>query len=78
MTITELRTMLRLSRQIKSNPAFRPRAIDLDQLTEPVYCPGCARVMEVQPVYGPGREIIDGCARCGVVWIDGLKIPMTV
>ena len=49
---------------------FTPRPIDLDQLSDPVYCPGCQRTMEVHPYYGPGQQIIDSCVRCGLVWID--------
>ena len=49
---------------------FIPRPLDLDQLSDPVYCPGCQRTMEVHPYYGPGNQIIDSCCRCGLVWID--------
>ncbi len=49
---------------------FTPRAVDLDDLTDPIYCPGCERTMEVHPYYGPGCQIIDSCGRCELVWID--------
>ncbi len=78
MTIAELRTMLRLCRQSKPGSKFRPQPVNLDQLTEPVHCPGCARVMEVQPVYGPEQQILDGCARCGMVWLDSVRAPAMV
>jgi len=50
--------------------AFTPHPVDLEQLTDPVACPGCRRMMEVHPYYGPGNQIIDSCCRCGLVWID--------
>lgn len=49
---------------------FTPRPLDIEQLSDPVPCPGCARPMEVHPYYGPGNQIIDSCCRCGLVWID--------
>ncbi len=49
---------------------FRPQPIDLEQLSDPVCCPGCNRTMEVHPYYGPGNQIIDSCCRCSLVWID--------
>ena len=49
---------------------FIPRPVDLEQLSDPIYCPGCRRTMEVHPYYGPGNQIIDSCCRCGLVWID--------
>ncbi len=49
---------------------FIPRPVDLEQLSDPVYCPNCDRTMEVHPYYGPGNQIIDSCSRCGLVWID--------
>jgi Zn-finger nucleic acid-binding protein len=49
---------------------FTPRPIDLEQLSDPVSCPGCGRTMEVHPYYGPGNQIIDSCCRCNLVWID--------
>lgn len=49
---------------------FVPRPIDLDQLSDPIYCPRCRRTMEVHPYYGPGNQIIDSCPRCGLVWVD--------
>lgn len=47
-----------------------PQPIDLEGLSDPVYCPQCRRTMEVHPYYGPGNQIIDSCVRCGLVWID--------
>lgn len=47
-----------------------PQPLDLDQLTDPVSCPGCQRTMEVHPYYGPGNQVIDSCVRCRLVWID--------
>ena len=38
---------------------FIPRPLDLEQLSDPVHCPGCQRTMEVHPYYGPGNQIID-------------------
>lgn len=46
------------------------RPMDLDQLSDPIYCPECRWTMEVHPYYGPGNQIIDSCVRCGLVWID--------
>lgn len=51
-----------------------PRPIDLDELSDPVYCPECRWTMEVHPYYGPGNQIIDSCVRCGLVWIDSGEI----
>lgn len=50
--------------------ASTPRPVDLDDLSDPVYCPGCERTMEVHPYYGPGCQIIDSCSRCELVWVD--------
>lgn len=44
--------------------------VDLDQLSDPIYCPSCHRTMEVHPYYGPGHQVIDSCSRCALVWVD--------
>lgn len=63
-------TIVRQRRAAFRGAAFTPTPLDLEQLSDPVYCPGCGRTMEVHPYYGPGNQIIDSCCRCGLVWID--------
>ncbi|MFO0917574.1 MAG: zf-TFIIB domain-containing protein [Planctomycetaceae bacterium] len=62
--------IVRRRRQNYRAAPFTPRPVDLDELTDPVYCPGCERTMGVHPYYGPGCQIIDSCGRCELVWID--------
>lgn len=51
-----------------------PHPLNLDDLSDPIYCPECRWTMEVHPYYGPGNQIIDSCVRCGLVWIDSGEI----
>lgn len=36
-----------------------------------VPCPACSQTMDVHPYYGPGPVVIDTCAACGLLWLDG-------
>ncbi|MCG3128884.1 MAG: hypothetical protein CHACPFDD_03780 [Phycisphaerae bacterium] len=51
----------------------RPTAAPIDprELEREVRCPSCQTRMETHPYYGPGNVVIDTCAGCGVVWLDG-------
>lgn len=43
---------------------------DLAELNRTLACPSCRHTMEAYP-YGGARDlIIQGCARCGLVWLD--------
>jgi Zn-finger nucleic acid-binding protein len=48
----------------------RPRMLDKAELQREVRCPGCDRVMDVHPYYGPGNVVVDTCAACSLIWLD--------
>jgi hypothetical protein len=49
-------------------------AIDRAQLERECSCPGCGRSMETHAYYGPGNQVIDSCATCGLVWVDSNEL----
>lgn len=48
-----------------------PAPIDPRELERDVGCPCCHARMETHPYYGPGNVVIDSCAACGRLWLDG-------
>jgi hypothetical protein len=51
-----------------------PHPISPSELEIAATCPVCREKMSVHPYYGPGNIVIDSCASCMVVWLDGAEL----
>jgi Zn-finger nucleic acid-binding protein len=56
----------------------KPRPIDSHDLEVVVQCPACWNKMEVHPYCGPGNIVIDSCAKCCLVWLDGGELVRVI
>lgn len=70
LTTAAFASIVRMRRTEFRGADRTPQPLNLDELSDPIYCPECRWTMEVHPYYGPGNQIIDSCVRCGLVWID--------
>lgn len=43
---------------------------DLSELDRILECVSCRKPMDVYPYGGAGNILIQGCARCGLIWLD--------
>jgi Zn-finger nucleic acid-binding protein len=53
-----------------SAPAAMPPPVDREALTRERTCPRCQTRFDTYVYGGPGNAVMDGCARCNVVWLD--------
>ncbi len=67
---SKLHPILRQARLPESFDEEVPRPLDRRELGRTSACPSCRETMEVYPYGGAGSILIQGCARCGLVWLD--------
>ena len=65
-------------RQAATTPAVLPKKVSARQLDRRVTCPSCAATMITDWYYGPGHVVIDRCATCDLVWLDGGELQTIV
>jgi Zn-finger nucleic acid-binding protein len=53
-----------------TSPARSPGPLPAKSLERQLTCPQCGEPFETYPYGGPGNVVIDGCARCDVIWLD--------
>lgn len=52
--------------------------LDRSELARKTTCPACREVMETYPYIGPGCVVIDACAKCDLVWLNGGELNRIV
>lgn len=65
--------MLPILRQVELLDSINEEAVhpqSQSERTRIAICPACQKVMDVYPYGGPGNIMIQGCTRCGLIWLD--------
>jgi Zn-finger nucleic acid-binding protein len=52
------------------SPPAAPVPLDREALGRHLLCPRCGGRFDTYPYGGPGNVVIDGCARCDLIWLD--------
>ena len=74
----ELGALVELLRRDYAGSDDPPRPLDPQELEVAVPCPACGSTMEVHPYGGPGNIVIDSCAECQIVWLDGAELSRII
>lgn len=49
-----------------------------DEVRPPLCCPQCGRIMDKHAYGGPGNILVDTCAVCQLIWLDGGELERVV
>ncbi len=70
--------LIRSRRASYKGPEEKPIPLNPQELSERCDCPDCQQTMECHPYYGPGNVVVDSCAGCGWIWLDGAEFNRLV
>lgn len=70
--------MVEYLRQNYDGPENKSQPIDPTELETVVQCPACWKKMDVYPYCGPGNIVIDSCASCHLLWLDGNELVQVI
>jgi Zn-finger nucleic acid-binding protein len=65
-------------RRWTTSPPVTPPPIDRATLRRRLACPRCEAAFETYAYGGPGNAVIDGCARCDLIWLDYRELDQIV
>jgi len=73
----DLLNVIVYARRDSAEPFRDPEPIDPAELERSLKCPDCEAAMSAHAYYGPGDIVIDSCASCDRVWLDGGELGRT-
>ena len=69
-SIAAFRFVVETLQALHAGPRLPPTPIAPEEWERHIPCPGCYRIMDLHPYYGPGNVMIDSCFRCRLIWLD--------